>query len=154
MSANSRGQHELDVPSTDVLHLLLAHLTESGLHGTASSLRSESGVGMPGLTAESKASAVAACGSGDWAAVLEALDSLDYDRVRRCHAEDAAAAGDGEEEDGGGSGGRDGAAISPLDRAAAQVRLVPFARPFGRASSRSRPKPEGATDLWKSGAES
>ena len=119
-----RGQHERDVPSSDVLHLLLAHLTESGLHGTASSLRAESGVGMPGLTAESKASAVAACESGDWATVLGALDTLDYGRVRRCHAEDAGLAA-GAPGDGEGGGGREGVAISPLDRAAAQVSPYP-----------------------------
>jgi len=122
-------QHERDIPSSDVLHLLLAHLTESGLHGSASSLRGEGGIGMPGLTAESKASTVAACEGGDWAGVLEVLDTLDYDRVRRCHAENARLAAsrsadggeDGEEDGGNRGGGRGRVMISPLDRAAAQV---------------------------------
>ena len=47
-------EDNMAIPSADVIRLILAHLTESGLHTTCLNLRNESGLGMAGIFPTSK----------------------------------------------------------------------------------------------------
>ena len=72
---------QFSVSSADVLRLILAHLTECGLHESVRTLQRESGVGMAASlhsAAQWKQQAV----TGQWAAVLQGLAVLDKDRAR------------------------------------------------------------------------
>lgn len=63
--------------SADVLRLILAHLTECGLHESVRTLQRESGVGMAAsLSSQWKQQAM----TGQWAAVLQSLAVLDRER--------------------------------------------------------------------------
>ena len=116
----------MNVPSADVLHLIQSHLTESGLHATSSTLRSESGgVGLPGLFPASKATLLQSSRDGRWGEVLELLSALDLERVRRSYVEDYSRAN----REGGEGGGADNhnneqqqrysSIVTPLERAVA-----------------------------------
>ena len=69
----------LTVSSADVLRLIMAHLTEAGLHQTVRTLQHESGVGLAG-SPHSQQQWCQWAVSGQWALLLESLSSLD--RVR------------------------------------------------------------------------
>ncbi|EED92451.1 WD40-repeat protein [Thalassiosira pseudonana CCMP1335] len=77
-----------DIPSADILRLILAHLTESGLHQTCAALREESGLGMAGLFATSKGRLVSSAEEGRWGEALEILEGLDVERHRQSFLED------------------------------------------------------------------
>ncbi|KAL7481778.1 hypothetical protein ACHAW6_007447 [Cyclotella cf. meneghiniana] len=87
-SISEGSDNTLDIPSSDVLRLILAHLTESGLHQTCSALRRESGVGMAGFVPASKGLLLTCAEEGRWGEVLEVLDALDVERYRKCYLED------------------------------------------------------------------
>ena len=64
--------------SSDVIRLILHHLTESGLHGSAAALRQESGVGLAGVVHRSGAAALRSWArQGDWGGVLGCLEGID-----------------------------------------------------------------------------
>jgi hypothetical protein len=85
----SSGATTINIPSSDLLHLLQSHLIESGLHATSSTLRSESGgIGLPGLFPSSKGALLQAAKDGRWGEVLQLLDSLDLERCRRNYFDD------------------------------------------------------------------
>lgn len=70
----------IEVSSSDILRLIMAHLTEAGLHETARCLRQESGVGMKAsLTSSSvwKAQMV----GGNFADVLRGLSVMDETHI-------------------------------------------------------------------------
>ena len=133
-SSSSGGSSAIDIPSSDILHLLQSHLIECGLHATSSTLRSESGgIGLPGLFPASKGALVQAAQDGRWGEVLQLLESLDLERCRRCYCDDYAFAKNHHGGGGGGGGGiendethnnnRDGppSIVTPLEKAVAMV---------------------------------
>eukprot|EP00978_Attheya_sp_CCMP212_P034015 scaffold140465_cov28-Attheya_sp.AAC.1 len=64
------------VPSADMLRLVHAHLTECGLHGTARTLRNESGVGASGILGQAGLLKRWST-DGQWGSIMACLDSLD-----------------------------------------------------------------------------
>ncbi|KAL7543243.1 hypothetical protein ACHAXR_012597 [Thalassiosira sp. AJA248-18] len=118
MASTTTSTTTIDIPSSDLLHLIQSHLTECGLHATSSTLRLESGgvIGMPGLFPSTKGTLVHNAQEGRWGEVLQLLESLDLDRVRKSYLEDynrsivsnyyndGGDGGDGEQHDGGSGG--------------------------------------------------
>ena len=79
----------IDIPSSDILHLLQSHLIECGLQTTSSTLKLESGgVGLPGLFPTSKTNLLHYAHNGQWGDVLQLLDGLDLERVRKSYLDD------------------------------------------------------------------
>ena len=91
----------LNIPSSDIIRLILHHLTECGLHESARTLRKESGIGMicmtstPSIATEndienSKTTLHVTgnhmlanlCKNGDWGVLLEHLQMLDPSLIR------------------------------------------------------------------------
>ena len=77
-----------DIPSADIIRLILAHLTESGLHSTCTTLRNESGLGMAGIFPTSKGRLLSCAEEGQWGEVLEILDFLDLERYKQNYVND------------------------------------------------------------------
>lgn len=79
--ASSSSSHAVfSVSSADVVRLILAHLTECGLHESVRTLQRESGIGMAASlrpASEWKRQAV----TGQWALILQGLAVLDKDRA-------------------------------------------------------------------------
>lgn len=69
---------DLSIPAADVLRLIQAHLTQSGLHDSAAVLRAESGVGS---AAPSHRSWRTWATTGRWDLILESLSTLDLNRT-------------------------------------------------------------------------
>ena len=79
----------IHIPSSDILHLLQSHLIECGLQTTSSTLKLESGgVGLPGLFPTSKTNLLHYAHNGQWGDVLQLLDGLDLERVRKSYLDD------------------------------------------------------------------
>mmetsp|Transcript_1030 Transcript_1030/g.1593 ORF Transcript_1030/g.1593 Transcript_1030/m.1593 type:complete len:718 (+) Transcript_1030:115-2268(+) len=113
-STNTNDDNKIDIPSADMLRLILTHLTESNLHQSCQSLSQESGVSMAGLVGPSKGQLVSCAEGGRWGECLEMLDKLDLQRYRRGYIDDyCKARGDG----GGDDGGAHESIITPLEKA-------------------------------------
>ena len=78
---NNDDNHNLTIPSADVLRLIQAHLTEAGLHKTVQTLQEESGVGMAGSMVLPNTWYAWAI-EGQWADILKSLSMLDQQRSR------------------------------------------------------------------------
>ena len=88
-TTNSNYNSTIDIPSSDILHLLQSHLIECGLQTTSSTLKLESGgVGLPGLFPTSKTNLLHYAHNGQWGDVLQLLDGLDLERVRKSYLDD------------------------------------------------------------------
>ena len=87
---NNNNNNSIEIPSSDILHLLQSHLVECGLHTTSSTLRSESGgnIGLPGLFPSTKGTLLQLATNGQGGDVLQLLDTVDVQRVRRGYLED------------------------------------------------------------------
>ena len=86
---NNNNSTTIDIPSSDILHLLQSHLIECGLQTTSSTLKLESGgVGLPGLFPTSKTNLLHYAHNGQWGDVLQLLDGLDLERVRKSYLDD------------------------------------------------------------------
>mmetsp|Transcript_21247 Transcript_21247/g.44313 ORF Transcript_21247/g.44313 Transcript_21247/m.44313 type:complete len:778 (+) Transcript_21247:104-2437(+) len=121
------NNNTMQIPSSDILHLLQSHLTECGLHATSSSLRAESGglIGLPGLFPSSKGTLVASCQDGRWGEVLQLLENLDLERSRRSYLEDYSFGiednGDSRDDGGNELGQQSSKIITPLEKAVAMA---------------------------------
>lgn len=87
-SDSQNAENASDIPSADIVRLILAHLTESGLHSTCTMLRRESGLGMAGIFPSSKGRLVSCAEEGQWGEVLEILDYLDIERYKQNYVND------------------------------------------------------------------
>ena len=72
----------LKTSSSDVIRLILHHLTECGLHESVRALRKESGIGFNAIPAISTGvgdsyNLTKLCQAGDWGAILEIIHQLD-----------------------------------------------------------------------------
>lgn len=107
--------NKIDIPSADILRLILTHLTESNLHQSCQSLSQESGVSMAGLVGPSKGQLISCAEGGRWGECLEILTGLDLQRYRRGYIDDYCKAhGD----DGNNDGGAHESIITPLEKVA------------------------------------
>lgn len=90
MSSSNDGSvgNKIDVPSADILRLILTHLTESNLHQSCEALSLESGVSMAGLVGPSKGQLISCAEGGRWGECLEILAGLDLQRYRRGYIDD------------------------------------------------------------------
>jgi len=70
----------LAIESADILRLIMAHLTECGLHDSCRALRQESGVGAAGINHGTTGLLRAWTRDGRWGDVLECLGGLDAER--------------------------------------------------------------------------
>jgi WD40 repeat-containing protein SMU1 len=86
--SNNSDANELDIPSADILRLILTHLTESNLHQSCQALSEESGVRMAGLVGPTKGQLVLSAEGGRWGECLQILAGLDLQRYRKAYIED------------------------------------------------------------------
>ena len=78
-------QHLLTLPSADVIRLILAHLTECGLHESARTIQQESGIGCAGSSFQSPQDWIRYASTGQWGIILKQLSLLDRSRIQQHH---------------------------------------------------------------------
>ena len=88
---NDDGSNLMAIPSADVLRLIQAHLSQSGLHATSRMLRQESGVG---LAAPLHSSWLDWAQSGQWNLILQSLSTLDRTKYWNGNGNNATASDD------------------------------------------------------------
>jgi len=111
------SRNKIDIPSADILRLILTHLTESNLHQSCEVLCQESGVSMAGLVGPSKGQLISCAEGGRWGECLEILAGLDLQRYRRGYIDDYCKAhGNSGGDDGNNDGGVHEAIITPLEK--------------------------------------
>jgi hypothetical protein len=97
-ASSSDADNTADIPSADIIRLILAHLTESGLHATCATLREETSLGMAGIFPTSKGRLIACAEEGRWGEVLEIIECLDVERYRKNYIDDYCKSKDGAKE--------------------------------------------------------
>lgn len=116
-SINDGSSNKIDIPSADILRLILTHLTESNLHQSCEALSQEAGVSMAGLVGPSKGQLISCAEGGRWGECLEILAGLDLQRYRRGYIDDYCKAhGHDGDDDGNDNGNDHEAIITPLEK--------------------------------------
>ena len=77
---DEQQHHGLTIPSSDVIRLIMAHLTECGLHESTRMIQQESGIGCAGSSFQSQ-DWIRYASTGQWGIILQQLSLLDRNRI-------------------------------------------------------------------------